>query len=388
MGKLTAVGVTAALKKPGKHSDGDGLFLLVRGPGAASWIARLQHGGRRREYGLGSVELVSLSEARDKCRTFRKELRAGRDPLALNRRPPGLTRPFADAAKDFLRAKFTVDNRAKRRMEMWALPKLGSYQVQTIDADLVADALRPIWVKQPETGRMVRSLIIRTLRYARPDGALLETTLAKAIADRLPKQPSRGNRAAMPYEDVPELMTRLAGKSGMGALALRFAILCASRSQEVRGARWSEIDVQGKVWVIPADRMKMKRAAHRVPLSDEALAVVAEADAIRRDGCDLLFPSARDGWLSDMTLTKALRDLGEKVTQHGFRATFGQWVDECTTVPEPVREACLAHKIADKVMAAYRRTDFFEQRRQLMAAWGAYCGGSVGAHIVQLADHR
>jgi integrase len=389
MGRLTAAGVTTALKKPGKYNDAGGLHLLVRGPGAASWIARLQHGGQRREYGLGSAELVSLSAARDRCRVFKKELREGRDPLALNRRPPGLIRPFSDAAHDFLQAKFTQENRrrAKRRLEMHALPRLGRLQVQTIDADLIAETLTPIWTKQPETGRMVRSLIIRTLRFARPDGFLLESTLAKAVADRLPKQPARGHREGMPYEDLPAALSKLTAKRGLSALALRFAILTCARGQEVRGALWSEIDWENRVWNVARERMKMRRP-HRVPLSEEALAVIAEAAELRRAGCDIIFPSRHDGMLSDMAMGKAMKDLGLEGTQHGCRASFGQWVDECTTAPEPVREACLAHAITDKVMAAYRRGDFFEQRRQLMVAWGSYCGGSTGVNVVQLADHR
>lgn len=389
MGKMTAVAVAAALKKPGKHSDGGGLFLLVRGPGAASWIARLQSNGRRREYGLGSAELVPLSEAREKCRAYRKELREGRDPLALTRGAPGMTITFRDAAYAFLDRKFTPENRVRpqRRIEMHALPRLGRLQIQTIDADLIAQTLAPVWQSQPETGRMVRSLIIRTLRFARPDGALLESTLAKAVADRLPRQPSRGNRAAMDHHEVPSFMVKLARKTGMGALALRFAILCASRSQEVRGASWSEVDLNEMVWIVPAERMKMKRA-HRVPLSAEAADVLKEAAASRRAACDLIFPSSRDGWLSDMTLTKALRDLSAGVTQHGFRSSFRDWAAEKTTFPDAVAEAALAHAVPDAVIAAYRRTTFEAQRRELMRAWGAYCIGSAGAEVVELAQRR
>jgi integrase len=142
-------------------------------------------------------------------------------------------------------------------------------------------------------------------------------------------------------------MKRLEHKAGMGALALRFAILCASRSQEVRGARWSEIDFERRVWVVPAERMKMRRV-HKVPLSDGAIAVLGEAAAFRRAECELVFPSRKHGWLSDMTLTKALRDLGERVTQHGFRSSFRDWVAEATSVPDSVAEASLAHAVEDK----------------------------------------
>ena len=385
MGRLTVAGVTNALKKPGKYSDGDGLFLLVRGPRAASWIARLQAGGKRREFGLGSANVIGLAQAREKARTYKRELREGRDPIALTRPPPGMTMTFRDAAYEFLSRKFTVQNmrRAKRRMEMHAIPSLGRMQIQTIDAVLIAETLEPIWMKQPETGRMVRSLIIRTLRYARPDGALLVGTLAKAVADRLPKQPTRGNRAALNYDQVPALMGRLQKKSGLGALALRLAILCVSRSQEVRGAQWSEFDLERREWIIPAERMKMRKA-HKVPLSEQAVAVLKQAADLSRDGCGLVFPSTKGGWLSDMTLTKALRDLGELVTQHGFRSSFRDWAAEMTSVPDAVAEACLAHAVEDKVVAAYRRTDFFEARRNLLTAWGGYCGGAKSGHVVQL----
>ncbi|MBA3730634.1 MAG: tyrosine-type recombinase/integrase [Sphingomonas sp.] len=389
MGRLTAAGVRSALKTPGKYSDGDGLFLLVRGPRAASWIARLQSGGKRREFGLGSADVVGLAQAREKTRVYKREFREGRDPMALTRPPRGLTMTFRDAAYEFLDKKFTVENmrRAKRRMEMYALPRLGRMQIQTIDAALIADTLQPIWTKQPETGRMVRSLITRTLRYARPDGPLFEVTLAKAVYDRLPKQPPRGNRAALHYRHVPNLMDRLQTKTGMGALALRMAILCASRSQEVRGARWSEIDLERREWLIPAARMKMRKV-HKLPLSEQALAVLMQAAALRRDDGDLVFPSRKDGWLSDMTLTKALRDLGEAATQHGFRSSFRDWAAEMTSAPDAVAEACLAHEVEDKVVAAYRRTDFFVARRDLLAAWGSFCAGIDGAHVVQLHPNR
>ena len=195
----------------------------------------------------------------------------------------------------------------------------------------------------------------------------------------------------MNYQDVPAAMVKLAEKSGFGAIALRFAILTAARSQEVRGALWSEIDFEGKLWNVSPERMKMRRP-HKVPLSEQALAALAEAAEIRRMGCELVFPSARDGWLSDMTLSKAMRDLKLEGVPHGMRATFGSWVDECTTVPEPVRETCLAHAISDKVMQAYRRSDFLDARRNLMNAWGRYCAGddrgNGSENVIQLDAHR
>jgi len=374
LGKLTHAGVRSALTKPGRYRDEKGLMLYVRKPGQASWVARLQQGGKRRDYGLGSLDLVSLAEARELAQAYRKALAEGRDPLTLGRPPAAMTRLFREVATEFIEAKFSPASRklSLARMKAYAFPALGKLQVQSLDADTIAAALRPIWLTKPETARRTRQLIIRTLRYSRPDGALLESTLAKAISDRLPTQPRRGNFAALPYDEIPALMPRLVDKGGMGALALRATILTAARSGEVRGATWAELDLANAVWTVPAERMKMRRA-HRVPLSAEAVAVFSEAGAVRRKGTNLVFPSAKGGPLSDMTLTKALRDLGETATAHGFRSSFRDWAAEQTSLPGEIAEAALAHAVPNAVEAAYRRTDFFDKRRELMDAWGRLC---------------
>jgi integrase len=295
-----------------------------------------------------------------------------------------MTRLFRDVATEFIEAKFSPASQklSLARLKAYAFPALGKLQLQSVDADVIAAALRPIWISKPETARRTRQLIIRTLRYGRPDGALLESTLAKAVSDRLPSQPRRGNFAAMPYEELPALMARLVDKGGMGALALRAAILTAARSGEVRGATWAEIDFDNAVWTVPAERMKMRRA-HRVPLSAEALAVFKEAAGIRRKGTQLVFPSAKGGQLSDMTLTKALRDLGESATAHGFRSSFRDWAAEQTSLPGEIAEAALAHTVPNAVEAAYRRTDFFDKRRELMDSWGRFAAGAA-AKVVPL----
>jgi integrase len=259
---------------------------------------------------------------------------------------------------------------------------LGKLQLQSVDPDSFAVALRPIWLTKPETARRTRQLIIRTLRYGRPDGALLESTLAKAVSDRLPALPRRGNFAALPYDELPDLMRRLAEKGGMGALALRAVILTAARSGEVRGATWQELDLDGAVWTVPAERMKMRRP-HRVPLSAEAVEVLRQAESIRRAKTSLVFPAAAGGRLSDMTLTKALRDLGESATANGFRSTFRDWAAEQTSMPGKIAEAALAHAVPNAVEAAYRRTNFFDKQRELMGAWGRFAAGEV-SNIVPL----
>lgn len=394
MGKLAATKIKSLLSQPGRHRDGDGLILFVRSPGIASWVARVQHDGKRRDYGLGSTKAVTLAEARDKARTVKAAVIAGRDPHVDLRPPKALTRTFREAALEYVEAKAHDDkiSETKRRQQefqlrTYAFPSLGKLHVQSIDADAIAESLRPIWRTKPETARKVRSLIIRTLRFARPDGALFTGTLGPAVADRLPAQPEKTNFEALPYAEVPAFMAKLAGKRGMGALALRAAILCANRSGEVRGATWAELDLEGAVWAIPGERMK-SRKPHRVPLSPQAIAVFREAETVRRAGTDLVFPSGKGGSLSDMTLTKAIRDLGESATAHGFRSAFRDWAAEQTSLPGEIAEAALAHAVPNAVEAAYKRTTFFDQRRELMNAWGRFATGEAGAEIVEMEARR
>lgn len=387
MGKLTQAHIRAALAKPGRHYDGDGLVLFVRDSGQASWVARIQQDGARREFGLGSLRAVSLSAARERAAIVKSALVAGRDPHLALRPPKEMTRTFREAALGFLEAK-AADAKisdAKRKQNLaqltaYAFPVLGKLQVQSIDADAIAACLRPIWTQKPETARKVRSLIIRTLRFARPDGALFIGTLGPAVADRLPAQPKRGNFEAMPYSELPAFMQRLTEKGGMGALALRVAILTAARSGEVRGATWSETDLEAAIWTVPAERMKARRM-HRVPLSPAAVALFREAGSIKRTGTDLVFPATNGRGLSDMTLTKVLRDMQAPCTVHGFRSTFRDWAAEQTSLPGEVAEAALAHTVPKAVEAAYRRTDFFDKRRELMDAWARFATGNFASVV-------
>lgn len=387
MGKLTATKVKALLDRPGRYSDGDGLLLFVKSPGQASWVCRAQQNGKRRDYGIGSAKFVGLAEAREKAWEIRRALRDGRDPRTLWERPAPLLQTFREAAEARFDAKAgdVGDKRQKQDKAMLAAhvyPTLGRLQVQSIDADRIADCLRPIWTAKPETAKQVRSLIVRTLRFTRDDGADFTKALTAAVADKLPKQPRSGNFDALPYADVPALMDRLAEKTGMGALALRLLVLCASRSGEIRGAKWNEIDLDRAVWTIPADRMKMRKP-HRVPLSPQAVAVLEEAKDIRRS--DQVFPNGKGEALSDMALTKTLRDMGLACTAHGFRSSFRDWAAEQTSVAGEIAEAALAHAVPSAVEAAYKRTDFFERRRELMDAWGRFASGDKSTAVVELA---
>lgn len=394
MGSLTQAHIRAALAKPGKHHDGDGLLLFVRDSGQASWVARVQQDGKRREFGLGSLRAVTLGAAREKAALVKAALVAGRDPHLALQPPKELTRTFRDAALGFLEAK-AADAKisdAKRRQQLsqlknYAFPALGRLQVQSIDADAIAACLRPIWTRKPETARKVRSLIIRTLRFARPDGALFIGTLGPAVADRLPAQPKRGNFEAMPYSELPAFMGRLADKGGLGAMALRAVILTAARSGEVRGATCAEVDMDAAVWTVPAERMKARRV-HRVPLSPAAVALFRELASLRRGGTDLIFPAASGKALSDMTLTKVLRDMDAACTVHGFRSTFRDWAAEQTNLPGEVAEAALAHTVPKAVEAAYRRTDFFDKRRELMDAWAKFATEEEGSKVLSITAAR
>lgn len=391
-GKLTALGVQRTTK-PGSYVDGRGLMLVVSPSGSKSWILRLQHNGRRRDYGLGGYPDTSLAEARAKAVQFRKDIRAGHDVIALKRQKPehGTFREAAEAMLANLigEGKYSANSEriARSRLETYAYPRLGRLQLQSIDADTISEALRPIWLSKPETALRVRQLIIRTLRSALPNGYLLTTALANAVSDRLPRQPQGGHHRAMPYSNLPGFMGRLAERNSMGALALRFAILTVARSGEVRGADWSEIDLEAGVWTVPAARMKSGKE-HRVALTQEALDMLERLAAFRRKGVALVFPSDRAAPLSDMTLTKVMRDMGVDYVPHGFRSTFRDWAAEQTSSPREVIEACMAHTVGSDVELAYKRTDFLAKRRKLMVAWGAFCAGTGAATVVPLTAAR
>ena len=251
------------------------------------------------------------------------------------------------------------------------------------------DALAEIWLTKPETARRVRQRIGTVLDYAHGKGWRSHSFGMAAVNKSLPEQPPKiGRFAAMPYARVPEFLDSLKARVSMGRLALEALILTATRSGEVRGARWSELDLDAATWTIPAERTKTGRRTgkpHIVPLSPAAVDVFKRAKALRIEASELVFHGAKRGRpLSDMTLLKVLRDLKEPYTVHGFRSAFRDWVAEQTNFPGEIAEAALAHTIPNRVEAAYRRTDFLEKRRKLMDAWGAYCthGCSI---VVQLA---
>lgn len=399
MGKLTAVGVKAALANPGTYQDGEGLFLKVDKRGGASWTLRLQRDGKRQDIGLGSARLLSLAEARNKASVLRKAVKVERrDVLAEKKDEAAAKVTFREAARQYHSENEAGWKSAIYRrqwlasLENYAFPKLGNLPTGSIMASDIITVLTPIWQEIPETARQVRNRICAVLDYAHAKG--WRSTEAPSgngslkAGRGLPRQvKERENRKAMPYVAVPGFLTALRRKPSYGRLALELLVLTGVRSQEVRLATWSEFDLETRLWTIPAAHMKRNKA-HVVPLSDAAMAVLRKAAALKLQDTDQVFPGSSGGPMSDMTLLKVLRDMHEPYHVHGFRSALTDWAAN-EGYPDSVVEAVLAHKTPDAVQAAYRRTTYLGtpdqpgQRVKLMADWGRYCSsGSAGNAVV------
>lgn len=393
MGKLTATAFKAALGKPGTYQDGDGLFLRVDKRGGASWNVRVQRDGKRRDIALGSAKLISLAEARGMALETRKAIKVeGRDVIAERRVTKAEAVTFRQAAERYHaenKGGWKSDAYARQwltKLERHAFPRFGKRPANDIAAADIIAALAPIWQAYPETGRRVRHQICVVLNYAHAKGWRLNeapsTTGSLKAGNGLPKQTGeREHRKAMPYKAVPAFMADLRAKPSFGRLALEFTALTAARSQEVRLATWAEFDLDEKLWTVPAAHMKRNKA-HIVPLSEAALAVLSKAAALKLAGTEQVFPGVNGGTMSDMTLLKVLRDAGEPYHVHGFRSTFTDWAADRTQFDNAVVDAAKAHKTPDATEAAYRRTTHLDKRRDLMAAWGAYCADNSGGTVV------
>ncbi|WPZ02642.1 tyrosine-type recombinase/integrase [Blastomonas marina] len=391
MGSLTATAVKAA-SEPGRYGDGDGLFLLVGKRGGKSWMVRIQKDGRRRDIGLGSASKVPLKLARERAGAVREQIEAGIDPVAERRKAAGIP-TFREAAKQVHAEHKASWKNAKHKaqwlstLESYAFPAFGDRSVAQVDAPAVRDALAAIWLEKPETARRLRQRIRTVIDWAVAKG-YREAALAMPVIDKaLPKQRGKvRHHKAVPYTEMPAFMRELRETESMGRLALEAAILTAARSGEVRLATWGELDLDAATWTVPAERMKAGRE-HVVPLSEPAVALFERMKPHRRDDSKaaLVFPGMKRGKpLSDMTLTKAMRDMGRTETPHGFRSTFRDWVAEQTTWPADLAEAALAHVVSDKTVAAYQRGSMLEKRRELMTAWGNYCIGDSAAKVLSI----
>lgn len=379
MRKLSSLSVAALCRKPGVHRIDRGLYVRVR-DGGAYWVFRYSVAGRAHELGLGPVKEVPLTEARAKALDLRRDLLAGRDPMAERQREKHAS--FQEVAADLIAAKAHGWRNAKhawqwtRTLEMFAYPTLGRLDVAKISTAHVLAALKPIWTEKHETAIRVRQRIEAVLDAATARGLRVGDNPARwkghldKILTSVPKSERVTHHPALPWRVIPAFMSELRSRDAIAARALEFAILTAARTGEVLGAKWSEID--GTVWTVPASRMKAKRE-HRVPLSDRAAAVLR--DLPRED--DWVFPGRAGKPLSNMSLLMLLRRMGHgDIVAHGFRSTFRDWAAETTSFQSEVVEMALAHSIGNAVEAAYRRGDLMERRRELMGAWAKYCGGA------------
>ena len=388
-GKLTARFV-ATVMQPGRHGDGNGLYLLVKPSGAKSWVLRTVVRGRRCDIGLGGFPLVSLAEARTAAFDNRKLARAGGDPLALKRRPD--IPVLEDAARTVIEIHKPTWRDGGKSAGQWeaslrqhVFPRLGTKRVDTITTADVMAVLLPIWTEKAETARRVRQRIGTVMKWAVAQGYRTDNPAGDAIAAALPKVGStrRHFRAIHHIEARDAIRAVRESQASLAVrLAFEFLVLTAARSGEVRSALWSEMNIGTATWTIPGERMKSGRE-HRVPLSERALAILDEARMLD-DGNGLVFPApAGRRPMSDSTLSKLLREVGIEAVPHGFRSTFRDWCSEAARVPREVAEACLAHVVTG-VEGAYARSDLLDRRRKLMERWAAYLAADASDTVVPM----
>jgi integrase len=375
------------LKEPGMYPDGGGLYLQVTSPTAKSWVFRYAVDGRERYCGLGPVNAISIDRARNEARKCREMRFDGIDPIEARnaerqarKLEAAKAMTFDECAAAFIAAHESGWSNAVHRRQ-WrntlrdhVSPVLGKLPVSSIDTGLVMKVIEPLWREIPETAKRLRGRIESVLDWATVRGYRTGDNPArwKGHLDHLlpatDKVRKVKHHAALPYAELPAFMASLREQEGLGARCLEFVVLTASRTGEALGARWDEI--KDGVWTVPADRMKAGKE-HRIPLSKAALAIL---DQMPKGG-DFIFPGAVEGrGLSHDALQRVLlRMRRDDLTVHGFRSTFRDWAAERTSYPNHIVEKALAHTVADKVEAAYRRGDLFEKRRRLMAEWARYC---------------
>lgn len=373
---------------PGRHGDGRGLFLYVKPSGARSWVLRYQVQGRRRDLGLGAYPDVSLATARDRAAEARRLIAEGEDPITKKQQARPKT--FREAALELIESKRPGWKNAKHAaqwtatLESYVFPKIGAVQVAKIETTDVISTLTPIWAAKPETANRVRQRIEAVIDYASALGVRSGDNPARwrGHLDHLLPKPKKVravvHHPALPHAQIADFMTDLAKREGIAARALAFTILTAARSGETRGMTWGEVDLEAKVWTIPAGRMKAAKE-HRVPLTDAALTLLGQRASGTPDDALIFGSEAKPGKpISDMSMTAVLRRMErDDITVHGFRSTFRDWAGETTGFPREVIEAALAHGIKDKAEAAYARSDLFDKRRKLMQAWATIAAANT-----------
>jgi integrase len=379
-----------SLKKPGDYLDGRGLYLQVRNQSSKSWILKYSMQKRAREMGLGSAFDFDLADARDMRDRYRKLVKLGVDPIE-HRKTETAERAaekakavtFKDAATRYIAANRSGWKNIKHAsqweatLNAYAYPTIGALPVQAIDTALLMKVLEPIWSTKPETASRVRGRIESVIAAAKARGEFKGENPAtwKGHLDKLLPKTSKvrsvENHAALPYADLPAFVIELHKREGIAASALEFLILTAARTGEVLGATWDELDLRKSVWTIPDERMKNGRE-HQVPLSAPAVAVLERMSKITNGGNYVFFGQSSGRSLSNMALLVLLRRMKRHdLTSHGFRSTFRDWAAD-RGYQDAVAEAALAHTVPDAVVAAYRRTTFFELRKQMMDDWATF----------------
>ena len=394
--RLTDRGIRA--KPPGLHSDGDGLMLQVTENGARTWILRTLIQGKRRDMGLGGWPTVSLKEARDKAVKYRKIAREGGDPF-IDRDKSKAPIPTFQKAAEAVHGSHSGSWKNIKHRDQWintlrdyAFPLIGSLRVDAVKSGDIMRTLGPIWISKPETARRVLQRIGMVMLWAKGKGFRTDAPSDEISAARkaLPKQTdTEKHHEALPYKDLPSFLIKLraSGASDAIKLGFEFLILTATRTNEVLEAQWPEIDLDTKIWTIPASRMKAKRE-HQVPLSDRCVEILNSARKLNASEKGHLFPGTVSGKpLSNMVFLMALRRMELPITAHGFRSTFRVWCAEQTRFPREVAEAALAHVVRDATEAAYQRSTFFDLRRDLMSDWSRFAT-KRSADIVKLRPQR
>jgi integrase len=390
----------AALKKPGRHADGQNLYLTISNPATSSggsgvskrWTFMYSFAGKQREAGLGPVATVTLAEAREKAARYRSMLAKGIDPLAAKKaaqEAAAARKTFGQCADELIKSK-RREWRSEIHAAQWRTTindycgPILSKPVDEIDTAVILSVLQPVWSRIPETASRLRGRIEAVLDFAKAHKLRSGENPASwrgNLALILPKRAklTRGHHAAMAYGDLPEFIAKLRNIETIQALALEFLVLTAARAGEVLGATWDEIDSGAQIWNLPAARMKAGRE-HRVPLSARAMAILERMAEIRTGA--LVFPGQRRGRPLSKTAFAAL--VPDGATVHGFRSSFRDWAGEETSFPREVAEQTLSHTIGGAVEQAYRRGDALEKRRTLLQAWAQFCEPGAAGNVVPM----
>ena len=377
------------IKVRGKYFDGHGLYLRVEKNETKFWVQRITIKGKRTEIGLGSAEFVNLADVRAIALENYTLARSGGDPLNKKKEEKAVL-TFGEAARQVFELYKPTWKNAKHAQQFistlrtYAFPKIGKVKVGDITPADVLRILSPIWTKKHETARRVHQRISTVFKWTIAKGWRQDNP-AENIGQALPKLSNvKQHRKALPYDDVANCIDAVKNsKAGVTTkLAFEFLVLAASRSGEVRGALWSEMDIDKAVWEIPAERMKMKRP-HRVPLTPRMVEILQKAKSFENES-GLVFPAlTRQKSLSDATLSKLIKELGFDADVHGFRTSFRTWAQEKTNFPREVAEMALAHNVGNAVEQAYARSDLFDKRRRLMEVWAAFIVGKKD-NVVEL----